>query len=297
LGALVVEAAVQSGSLITARLANEAGRDVFAIPGSIHSPQARGCHALIKQGANLVETARDILEELRWSQPGTTGAAAVDPNPIDGDPLLAALGFDPVTLDALVAPTGTSASELSFGLLELELDGQVSRLPGQLFQRVTRGRERCYSELMFDVLVYLYENYWRPDACPDHDQLTRKLSSVGFESDEIQEALTWLDGVATAAQSYVGEQLPSSLRVYSPAEQEHLGEASIGFISFLESAGVLPPPMREMVIDRASAIPGNPLDLEDLKIIVLMVFWSLGEEPDALILDELFVDEEDRLIH
>jgi len=150
---------------------------------------------------------------------------------------------------------------------------------------------------MFDVLVYLYENYWRPDACPDHDQLTRKLSSVGFESEEIQEALTWLDGVATAAQSYTGTQSASSLRVYSAAEQEHLGEASIGFISFLESAGVLPPPMREMVIDRAMAIGGNAMDLEDLKIIVLMVFWSLGEEPDALILDELFVAEEDRLIH
>ena len=150
---------------------------------------------------------------------------------------------------------------------------------------------------MFAVLVYLYENYWRPDACPDHDQLTRKLSSVGFESDEIQDALSWLDGVATAAEAYVGEQGEHSLRVYSPAEHEHLGEPSIGFISFLESAGVLPPPMREMVIDRASAISGGPLDLEDLKIIVLMVFWSLGEEPDALIIDELFVDEEDRVVH
>ncbi len=150
---------------------------------------------------------------------------------------------------------------------------------------------------MFDVLVYLYENYWRPDACPDHAQLARKLSSVGFESDEIQDALVWLDGLAEAATSYVGEQSELSMRVYSPGEQEHLGETSIGFISFLESAGVLPGPMREMVIDRANAIPGNPLDLEDLKIIVLMVFWSLGEEPDALILDELFVDEEDRLIH
>jgi Smg protein len=150
---------------------------------------------------------------------------------------------------------------------------------------------------MFDVLVYLYENYWRPDACPDHAQLTRKLSAVGFESDEIEEALTWLDGLANAAQSYTGEQGPKSLRVYSPAEQERLGEASIGFISFLESAGVLPPPMREMVIDRATAIGGTPLGLEDLKIIVLMVFWSVGEEPDALILDELFVEEEDRLIH
>ncbi len=82
-----------------------------------------------------------------------------------------------------------------------------------------------------------------------------------------------------------------------PAEIEHLGEPSIGFISFLESAGVLPGPMREMVIDRAMAIPGAPMDLEDLKIIVLMVFWCLGEEPDALILDELFVAPEDRLIH
>ena len=150
---------------------------------------------------------------------------------------------------------------------------------------------------MFDVLVYLYENYWRPDACPDQARLARKLSSVGFESDEIQEALSWLEGLAGAAQSYVGKQGELSIRVYSPAEQDHLGDHSIGFISFLESAGVLPPPMREMVIDRASVISGDPLDLEDLKIIVLMVFWSLGEEPDALILDELFVDEEDRLIH
>ena len=150
---------------------------------------------------------------------------------------------------------------------------------------------------MFDVLVYLYENYWRPDACPDHAQLTRKLSAVGFESEEIQEALTWLDGLADAAQSFSGHESNDSVRVYSPAEQEHLGEASIGFISFLASAGVLPPPMREMVIDRSMAIPGAPIDLEDLKIIVLMVFWSLGEEPDALILDELFVAEEDRLIH
>lgn len=150
---------------------------------------------------------------------------------------------------------------------------------------------------MFDVLVYLYENYWRPDACPEHEQLTRKLSSVGFERDEIQEALSWLDGVAQVAQSRHVLQHASSVRVYAESEREHLGDASIGFIAFLESAGVLPPPMREMVIDRASAIPGGPLDLEDLKIIVLMVFWSLGEEPDALILDELFVDEEDRLIH
>jgi Smg protein len=150
---------------------------------------------------------------------------------------------------------------------------------------------------MFDVLVYLYETYWRPDACPDHEQLARKLTSVGFETEEIREALTWLDGLATAAQSRVGEQAAGSLRVYTPGEVEHLGEASIGFITFLESAGVLGPAMREMVVDRASAIAGGPVALDDLKIIVLMVFWSLGEEPDALILDELFVDELDRMVH
>jgi len=154
-----------------------------------------------------------------------------------------------------------------------------------------------YSGRMFDVLVYLYENYWRPDACPDHRQLSRKLSAVGFESDEIQEALTWLDGLASSAESSAGVQRPDSLRVYSEAERELLGDESVGFISFLESAGVLPPPMREMVLDRATAVGGGPIDLDDLKIIVLMVFWSLGEEPDALILDELFVDPSERLIH
>lgn len=154
-----------------------------------------------------------------------------------------------------------------------------------------------YSACMFDVLVYLYETYWRPDACPDHVQLTRKLSAVGFEDDEIRDALSWLDGLASAAQSHHGEPDVRSMRVFSREEQEHLGESSIGFISFLASAGVLPTAMREMVIDRAMAIPGGPLDLEDLKIIVLMVFWSLGEEPDALILDELFVAPEERLIH
>ena len=150
---------------------------------------------------------------------------------------------------------------------------------------------------MFDVLVYLYENYWRPDACPAHDRLTRKLSSVGFEPEEIREALVWLDELTSSADAHVGQQAAHSMRVYTAQEQEHLGEESIGFISFLESAGLLPPPMREMVIDRANAIGNTPIELEDLKIIVLMVFWSLGQEPDALILDELFVDAEDRLIH
>jgi DNA processing protein len=137
LGTLVVEAAFQSGSLITARLATECGREVFAIPGSIHAPQSRGCHALIKQGAKLVDCAGDILEELRLSAP--LSAATSDDAPARADPLLRALGYDPVTLDALVERTGVAPAELSARLLELELEGQVARLPGQLFQRVARG--------------------------------------------------------------------------------------------------------------------------------------------------------------
>ena len=150
---------------------------------------------------------------------------------------------------------------------------------------------------MFDVLVYVYENYWRPDACPDHDQLTRKLSAVGFENDEIQEALSWLDGLAQGWQSLAVAPSGDSLRVYTESERELLGDESIGFISFLESSGVLPPVMREMVLDRAKAACQGPIALEDLKVIVLMIFWSLGEEPDALILDELFVGTDQRLIH
>lgn len=150
---------------------------------------------------------------------------------------------------------------------------------------------------MFDVLVYVYENYWRPDACPDHDQLTRKLSAVGFENDEIQEALSWLDGLAQGSQSLAVAPSGDSLRVYTESERELLGDESIGFISFLESSGVLPPVMREMVLDRAKAACQGPIALEDLRVIVLMIFWSLGEEPDALILDELFVGTDQRLIH
>jgi len=150
---------------------------------------------------------------------------------------------------------------------------------------------------MFDVLVYLYENYWRPDACPEHDQLTRKLSAVGFESEEIEDALTWLEGLAQGAQGAAHEQSTSGLRIYTDAERELLGDEPIAFISFLESSGVLAPSMREMVLDRAKAAGETPIDLEHLKVIVLMVFWSLGEEPDALILDELSVSTEHRSIH
>ncbi|MHA7599262.1 DNA-processing protein DprA [Alicycliphilus sp. T452] len=136
-GTLVVEAALASGSLITARLAAEQGREVFAIPGSIHAPQSRGCHALLRQGAKLVETAQDVLEELRLPAAGQAPASDAPPPAAPAhQEVLDALGFDPLGLDALVARTGLPAATLQVRLLELELDGQVARLPGGLFQRV-----------------------------------------------------------------------------------------------------------------------------------------------------------------
>lgn len=142
-GTLVIEAALQSGSLITARLASEMGREVFAIPGSIHSPLSRGCHALIKQGAKLVESGEDVLEELPslagLITPSRQATPAGNPAEPGADPLLDAMGYDPVGLDALVARTGWPAPELNARLLELELTGVVARLPGQLFQRVSTG--------------------------------------------------------------------------------------------------------------------------------------------------------------
>lgn len=140
-GTLVVEAALKSGSLITARLASEQGREVFAIPGSIHAPQAKGCHALLRQGAKLVETAADVLEELQGiNRPeAPTHQAQTATNTEAEHPLLQALGHDPLTLDSLTERTGWDAAHLQAQLMELELDGQVARLPGGIYQRITRG--------------------------------------------------------------------------------------------------------------------------------------------------------------
>jgi DNA processing protein len=144
-GTLVVEAALQSGSLITARMATEQGREVFAIPGSIHAPQSRGCHALIKQGAKLVENAQDVLEELQWdsaSTPHPVSKGGTVSNDADNStaseetsPLLNAMGFDATGLDALQARTGLPTAQLLAQLMALELQGLVARLPGGLFQR------------------------------------------------------------------------------------------------------------------------------------------------------------------
>ena len=148
-GVLVIEAAAQSGSLITARMAAEQGRDVFAIPGSIHSPLAKGCHQLIKQGAKLVETAQDILQELRLDHiapnpsiaptPSSARAAAETVDAIalaDDDSLLTHMGYDPVHPDELALRSHLASSVLSEKLLLLELEGLVEIMPGGLYRRL-----------------------------------------------------------------------------------------------------------------------------------------------------------------
>ena len=157
---------------------------------------------------------------------------------------------------------------------------------------------------MFDVLVYLYETYYRPDACPEPAALARKLSAVGFEQDEIAQALAWLTDLAETKHEFAGhpaqqEPFSSGIRIYADAELNLLGTAVVGFIQFLESARMLNPVQREIVIERALAASESPLTLDKLKVIVLMVLWSEGKEPDGLMFDELFEDDdpEPRLLH
>jgi DNA processing protein len=138
MGVLVVEAAAQSGSLITARSALEQGREVFAIPGSIHSPLSKGCHMLIRQGAKLVESAQDILEELRWNR-GNLSAPAHNETPQTDSSLqhlLDVAGYDPVSIDQLLQRSDWSVAEVQAGLLTLELNGQMELLPGGQYRRI-----------------------------------------------------------------------------------------------------------------------------------------------------------------
>ncbi|MDP9108732.1 MAG: DUF494 domain-containing protein [Pseudomonadota bacterium] len=151
---------------------------------------------------------------------------------------------------------------------------------------------------MFDVLVYLYETYYRPDACPAPAALVKKLSAIGFEDDEISRALDWLTDLAQTADT-LSEQYPkqapvsTGVRIYVPQELDALGTAAVGFIQFLEAAKLLNAVQREIVIERALAVSDSLISLDKLKVIVLMVLWSQGKEPDGLMFDELFLDDDD----
>lgn len=152
---------------------------------------------------------------------------------------------------------------------------------------------------MFDVLVYLYENYGALHACPDADALSRKLTAAGFDDEEISEALAWLQGLeqVTEQSIAVGPESERSFRVFASIETERLGSESIGFLSFLENAGQLTPTQREIVIERALAIEDTPIPLDMIKVIVLMVLWSQQVDIDILLLEELLHDGSERDLH
>jgi Smg protein len=152
---------------------------------------------------------------------------------------------------------------------------------------------------VFDVLVYLYENFGALHACPDSDSLTRRLTAAGFDDDDISEALCWLQGLEqiTEQSIAVGPESERAFRIYAAVESDRLGTAAIAFLSFLEHAGQLTPTQREIVIERALAVAEKTVPLEMLKVIVLMVLWSQQADIDVLLLEELLDTGSDRALH
>lgn len=153
---------------------------------------------------------------------------------------------------------------------------------------------------MFDILVYLFETYYTPQACPKADVLAHKLAAAGFEHEEIDEALSWLHGLAETTEQCI--ELATTThdqghRVYTSDEYHSLGQEGIGFITFLENTGALPPVLREILIDRALAVNDYPITINQLKIIALMVLWSQQVDIDHLLFEELLTDDHGRLSH
>ncbi len=148
---------------------------------------------------------------------------------------------------------------------------------------------------MFDILVYLFESYIHADACPESEQLARKLSAAGFEDEEISEALEWLAGLRRVAAEIRPGTAPSadSIRLYAAVEAEHLSLACRGFLAFLENAGVLCAAERELIIERAMALDNFTISLDRLKVIVLMVLWQREQPMDTLIVDELLTEDDE----
>jgi Smg protein len=152
---------------------------------------------------------------------------------------------------------------------------------------------------VFDVLVYLYENYGALNACPDADALSQKLASAGFEQDEITQALSWLQGLVRSTKEVAALRDPcaDSFRVFAGFETRRLEPEAIGFLAFLEAAGQLSSAQREIVLERALALAESPVPLAKFKVIVLMVLWSQQADIDILILEELLDDGEQRRLH
>lgn len=149
---------------------------------------------------------------------------------------------------------------------------------------------------MIDILVYLFENYHDFDTHPKPAVLTRKLTAIGFEEDEVSDALDWLDEVKAARiPEIAGDR--RAVRIYTAEEQQRLGVDCLNFIVFLEAANVITPALRELIIERGMALDDAPLPLAKLKIIVLMVLWRREQDLEPLIVEELLYDANSELLH
>ncbi len=149
---------------------------------------------------------------------------------------------------------------------------------------------------MYDVLMYLFQNYNTPQSFPETDDLHSKLTNIGFDEDSVEEALDWLIGLAAATQNItlVAHASAGTVRIYAPEELDQLGGDAIRFITFLENAEALYAPHRELIIERALAVAESPIPLSKLRIICLMVLWSQEVEFDALVFDELLSYDESK---
>jgi Smg protein len=152
---------------------------------------------------------------------------------------------------------------------------------------------------MFEILVYLFENYYHDQATPDHDALAEKLTAAGFENGDIHDALDWLRSLGTSPEDAYPEafELCDGFRGYTPEELAKLSTECRGFLAFLEGARVLTPPLRELIIDRAMAIEEDTVEIDKLKVIALMVLWARRGSVDTLILEELLPEGGPRHIH
>lgn len=147
---------------------------------------------------------------------------------------------------------------------------------------------------MFEIFVYLFENYFYADACPEPERLAKKLSAAGFEDEDITDALEWLSGLHGLPRRHHREAAEGTLRLFSDEEQERLDESCRGFLLLLENAGAATTTIREMIIERAMALPDLRITLPRFKVICLMVLWSLEEPLSGLILEELLSSEEEQ---
>ncbi|MGB3837109.1 DUF494 family protein [Castellaniella sp.] len=155
---------------------------------------------------------------------------------------------------------------------------------------------------MYDILVYLFENYYTPQSCPRAEILASKLAAVGFEHDDINDALNWLRSLASSTERCLPLALPegphpAATRIYTSNEYAALGSEAIGFITFLEISGSLPPALREILIETAQEADSFPLSLSEIKVLALMVLWSQEAEVDHLVFEELLADDDNRLSH